>query len=94
MLRAHLTGLCWRLRVYCSRPVTEIPFPGVPKCTCWLYYNQSLLITSADLSLSLFKVFESFVDYVAVEQLDGDNKYDAGEHGLQVIWEFCASVLV
>jgi hypothetical protein len=34
--------------------------------------------------LFLFKVFESFVDYVAVEQLDGDNKYDAGEHGLQV----------
>lgn len=29
-------------------------------------------------------VFESFIDYVAVEQLDGDNKYDAGEHGLQV----------
>lgn len=28
-------------------------------------------------------IFESFVDYVAVEQLDGDNKYDAGEHGLQ-----------
>lgn len=34
------------------------------------------------LSLS---VFESFIDYVAVEQLDGDNKYDAGEHGLQVM---------
>lgn len=29
-------------------------------------------------------VFESFKDYVATEQLDGDNKYDAGEHGLQV----------
>lgn len=55
---------------------------------------EALLITSADFSLSLFKVFESFVDYVAVEQLDGDNKYDAGEHGLQVIREFCASVLV
>lgn len=41
------------------------------------------LVTWADLFLSLFKVFESFVDYVAVEQLDGDNKYDAGEHGLQ-----------
>uniref|UniRef100_A0A674AL53 Ubiquitin carboxyl-terminal hydrolase 7 n=1 Tax=Salmo trutta TaxID=8032 RepID=A0A674AL53_SALTR len=27
--------------------------------------------------------FESFKDYVAVEQLEGDNKYDAGEHGLQ-----------
>lgn len=32
----------------------------------------------------LFSVFESFKDYVATEQLDGDNKYDAGEHGLQV----------
>lgn len=34
--------------------------------------------------LPLPAVFESFKDYVAVEQLDGDNKYDAGEHGLQV----------
>lgn len=34
--------------------------------------------------LCLFPVFESFKDYVATEQLDGDNKYDAGEHGLQV----------
>lgn len=45
-------------------------------------------MTLADFPLSLslcpLKVFESFVDYVAVEQLDGDNKYDAGEHGLQV----------
>lgn len=32
----------------------------------------------------LSPVFESFKDYVATEQLDGDNKYDAGEHGLQV----------
>ena len=30
-------------------------------------------------------VLESFRDYVTVESLDGDNKYDAGEHGLQVI---------
>ena len=28
-------------------------------------------------------VFESFRDYVAEETLDGDNKYDAGEYGLQ-----------
>lgn len=35
-------------------------------------------------SLFLSPVFESFKDYVATEQLDGDNKYDAGEHGLQV----------
>lgn len=39
----------------------------------------------------LFAVFESFKDYVATEQLDGDNKYDAGEHGLQVrIQTFCS----
>lgn len=36
------------------------------------------------LALLFSAVFESFKDYVAVEQLDGDNKYDAGEHGLQV----------
>lgn len=28
-------------------------------------------------------VFESFKDYIAKETLEGDNKYDAGEHGLQ-----------
>lgn len=28
-------------------------------------------------------VFESFEDYISTELLDGDNKYDAGEHGLQ-----------
>ena len=29
-------------------------------------------------------VYESFKDYIEVESLEGDNKYDAGEHGLQV----------
>lgn len=28
-------------------------------------------------------VIESFRDYITVESMDGDNKYDAGEHGLQ-----------
>ncbi|XP_046819841.1 ubiquitin carboxyl-terminal hydrolase 7 isoform X2 [Vespa crabro] len=28
-------------------------------------------------------IYESFSDYVSTESLDGDNKYDAGEHGLQ-----------
>ncbi|XP_074647259.1 ubiquitin carboxyl-terminal hydrolase 7-like isoform X2 [Tubulanus polymorphus] len=28
-------------------------------------------------------IMESFKEYVTVETLDGDNKYDAGEHGLQ-----------
>ncbi|KAG8317457.1 positive regulation of DNA demethylation [Homalodisca vitripennis] len=30
-----------------------------------------------------FNLAESFRDYVKAEVLDGDNKYDAGEHGLQ-----------
>ncbi len=29
-------------------------------------------------------MIESFRDYVEVETMDGENKYDAGEHGLQV----------
>ncbi|XP_052740388.1 ubiquitin carboxyl-terminal hydrolase 7-like [Bicyclus anynana] len=28
-------------------------------------------------------IYESFKDYISTELLDGDNKYDAGEHGLQ-----------
>ena len=34
--------------------------------------------------LLFVSVYESFKDYITVESLDGDNKYDAGEHGLQV----------
>lgn len=30
-------------------------------------------------------IFELFVDYVVVEQFDGDNKYDVGEYGLQEV---------
>lgn len=30
-----------------------------------------------------FVVYESFKDYISTELLDGENKYDAGEHGLQ-----------
>ena len=29
-------------------------------------------------------MIESFDDYIAKETLEGDNKYDAGDHGLQV----------
>jgi ubiquitin carboxyl-terminal hydrolase 7 len=29
-------------------------------------------------------VYESFDDYIKQESLEGDNKYDAGDYGLQV----------
>ena len=29
-------------------------------------------------------VYESFKDYIAVEMLEGENKYDAEKYGLQV----------
>ena len=32
----------------------------------------------------IISVYESFRDYVSVETMDGENKYDAGQHGLQV----------
>lgn len=32
----------------------------------------------------IYIVYESFKDYITVESLDGDNRYDAGDFGLQV----------
>lgn len=39
---------------------------------------------SHELFFIFYTVLESFKDYIKVETLDGDNKYDAGENGLQV----------
>ncbi|KAI8435835.1 hypothetical protein MSG28_004051 [Choristoneura fumiferana] len=42
--------------------------------------------TFYDIQLSVkgkSNIYESFKDYISTELLDGDNKYDAGEHGLQ-----------
>ena len=33
-------------------------------------------------------VYESFKDYIAVEMLEGENKYDAEKYGLQVSQQF------
>lgn len=49
-------------------------------------YTSSRTETFYDIQLSVKgkrNIYESFKDYVATETLDGDNKYDAGEHGLQ-----------
>lgn len=45
-------------------------------------YGPYLFIFLSELSLIVL-VDESFKDYVATETLEGENKYDAGEHGLQ-----------
>ena len=36
----------------------------------------------------MFSVKESFKEYITQETLEGDNKYDAGEHGLQVTFHY------
>lgn len=41
------------------------------------YYDVQLNIKEKS------NIMESFRDYTEAELLDGDNKYDAGEHGLQ-----------
>lgn len=47
------------------------------------YYTLQFIRTLIIISCFFFLVYESFKDYIAKESLDGDNKYDAGEHGLQ-----------
>ncbi|XP_032580109.1 ubiquitin carboxyl-terminal hydrolase 7 isoform X2 [Drosophila sechellia] len=49
-------------------------------------YNSTRYETFYDIQLNIKdkkNIYESFQDYVAPETLEGDNKYDAGVHGLQ-----------
>ncbi|XP_060521700.1 ubiquitin carboxyl-terminal hydrolase 7 isoform X3 [Cylas formicarius] len=49
-------------------------------------YSSTRSETFYDIQLNIKgkkNIYESFKDYIAKETLDGDNKYDAGEHGLQ-----------
>ncbi|XP_015588700.1 ubiquitin carboxyl-terminal hydrolase 7 isoform X2 [Cephus cinctus] len=49
-------------------------------------YTSTRIETFYDIQLNIKgkkNIDESFRDYVSTENLDGDNKYDAGEHGLQ-----------
>jgi len=49
-------------------------------------YTSNRVETFYDIQLNIKgkkNIYESFRDYVSTEILDGDNKYDAGEHGLQ-----------
>ncbi|XP_058793308.1 ubiquitin carboxyl-terminal hydrolase 7 [Phymastichus coffea] len=49
-------------------------------------YTSTRMETFYDIQLNIKgkkNIYDSFNDYVNTEILDGDNKYDAGEHGLQ-----------
>lgn len=49
-------------------------------------YTSSRIETYYDIQLNIkgkLNIEESFKDYVATELLNGDNRYDAGEYGLQ-----------
>ncbi|KAL1494339.1 hypothetical protein ABEB36_009953 [Hypothenemus hampei] len=49
-------------------------------------YSSTRSETFYDIQLNIKgkkNIYESFKDYIAKETLDGDNKYDAGEHGFQ-----------
>ncbi|GMT06261.1 hypothetical protein PENTCL1PPCAC_28435, partial [Pristionchus entomophagus] len=50
-----------------------------------IFYDVQLNIRSRDPARhnSSFSIMDSFRDYVEAERLDGENKYDAGEYGLQ-----------
>ena len=53
-------------------------------CMSLSYHNYLLLFKLVSVLCCVISVYESFKEYIAVETLDGDNKYDAGEYGLQV----------
>uniref|UniRef100_T1GTK6 ubiquitinyl hydrolase 1 n=1 Tax=Megaselia scalaris TaxID=36166 RepID=T1GTK6_MEGSC len=51
-----------------------------------LDFTSNRLETFYDIQLNIKgkkNIYESFQDYIAAETLEGDNKYDAGVHGLQ-----------
>ena len=48
-------------------------------------YHRDLTIF---LTVLFCVVYESFKDYIAKETMDGENKYDAGDNGLQVSLSF------
>jgi ubiquitin carboxyl-terminal hydrolase 7 len=61
-------------------------------CYIYLLYNSYLCFGLADLQLDVKgcrDVYASFDKYVEVERLEGDNKYQAEQHGLQVPTTHC-----
>jgi hypothetical protein len=64
-------------------PPTPVSIPQAQPLTLILWYHQWTL--DIQLNVKGCKTLQdSFADYIAVETLDGDNKYHAEGHGLQV----------
>lgn len=75
----------WRLSTIFSsilkaKRIVSIYFWRFLEC---LYQFRIFNTYFSPICLHLSTVYESFKDYIAKETLEGDNKYDAGEHGLQ-----------
>lgn len=59
----------------------QLNIKGKKNSKCWFFLAFFIIFTNK--IIILFLVYDSFQDYVSTESLEGDNKYDAGEHGLQ-----------
>lgn len=88
-LRVLLDKLETKMKGTCVEGVIPRLFEGKTlsyfKCK-HVDYTSSRTETFYDIQLNIKgkkNIYESFKDYVTVETLEGDNKYDAGEHGLQ-----------
>ncbi|XP_037093906.1 ubiquitin carboxyl-terminal hydrolase 7-like isoform X1 [Pollicipes pollicipes] len=103
-LRVLLDKLETKMKGTCVEGVIPKLFEGktISYCRCkHVDYQSSLTETYYDIQLNIKdkkNIYESFKDYVEPQTLDGDNKYAAGEHGLQeavkgVIFETLPPVL-
>lgn len=88
-LRVLLDKLETKMKGTCVEGVIPRLFEGKTvsyfKCK-HVDYTSSRTETFYDIQLNIKgkkDIYESFKDYISVETLEGDNKYDAGEHGLQ-----------
>ncbi|XP_018020606.1 ubiquitin carboxyl-terminal hydrolase 7 [Hyalella azteca] len=88
-LRVLLDKLETKMKGTCVEGVIPRLFEGKTlsyfKCK-HVDYTSSRTETFYDIQLNIKgkkNIYESLRDYISVETLEGDNKYDAGEHGLQ-----------
>lgn len=70
----------------CQRGLRVVSHGGVQWCIFTLFMYYRLLTPTSDIQLNvkgMKNLYESFKDYVQVEMLDGENKYQAEGFGLQ-----------